>query len=176
MGQSPSWEVNSHPGSQETLHLLWNPKIHYHVDKGPPLFSWSKCTQSTPSHPISIRSIYIQVLWVVSHFHVFQPEFCMHFSSCVCLLHAPLISSSLIFITLVMFGEYPDLFHENSDLHLYFSELTILSIISVCKYSVWYLIFQVRLYDPSTPQRRPVIDMNIPDQSLTTLTVTNRDQ
>ncbi|PNF23432.1 hypothetical protein B7P43_G10597 [Cryptotermes secundus] len=33
----------------------------------------------------------------------------------------------------------------------------------------------VRVYDPSTPQRRPVINMDIPEQSLTTLAVTNKD-
>jgi hypothetical protein len=39
MQQSPSWEAYSHSASQEILPLLWNPKIHYRVDKSPPLVS-----------------------------------------------------------------------------------------------------------------------------------------
>jgi hypothetical protein len=35
--QSPSWEGNSHSSSQEIPFLLWNPKIRYSVQKGPPL-------------------------------------------------------------------------------------------------------------------------------------------
>jgi len=35
--QSPSWEANNHLASQEIPCLLWNPKIHYHVHKSPPL-------------------------------------------------------------------------------------------------------------------------------------------
>jgi hypothetical protein len=33
--QSPSWEVTSHSASQEIPRLLWNPKVHYRVQRKP---------------------------------------------------------------------------------------------------------------------------------------------
>jgi len=30
MGQSSSWEANSHSASQGIPRLLWKPKVHYH--------------------------------------------------------------------------------------------------------------------------------------------------
>jgi hypothetical protein len=36
MGQSPSWEANRFLASQEILHILWNPKLHYRMYKSPP--------------------------------------------------------------------------------------------------------------------------------------------
>jgi len=35
--QYPPWEVDSHSAKQEITHLLWNPKVHYHVHKSMPL-------------------------------------------------------------------------------------------------------------------------------------------
>jgi hypothetical protein len=37
MEQSPSWEANSNLTSQEIPNLLWNPKVHYCIQKSPPL-------------------------------------------------------------------------------------------------------------------------------------------
>jgi len=34
---SPSWEANSHLANQERYRLLWNPEVHYHVHKSPPV-------------------------------------------------------------------------------------------------------------------------------------------
>ena len=36
MEQSPSWESNRFSVSQEIPHILWNPKIHYHIYNCPP--------------------------------------------------------------------------------------------------------------------------------------------
>jgi len=37
MQQSPSWEANSCSASQEVIHLLWNPRIHYCVHTSLPM-------------------------------------------------------------------------------------------------------------------------------------------
>jgi len=37
MGQSSSWEVNSHSRYEQISRLLWNPKDYYRVHKKPPL-------------------------------------------------------------------------------------------------------------------------------------------
>jgi hypothetical protein len=35
--QSPSWEANSYPATQQIPHQLWNAKVHYRVNNSPSL-------------------------------------------------------------------------------------------------------------------------------------------
>jgi hypothetical protein len=61
--------------------------------------SWTRCIQSTTSHPTSLRSILIlssQVFRVVSSLQVFKPKFCMNFLFLPCVLHVTSVSPSLI--------------------------------------------------------------------------------
>jgi hypothetical protein len=60
MEQSPSWQANIHSAIQEIPRLLWKPTVHYLIHNSPPLIrTWARWIQSTPSHPISLRSIII---------------------------------------------------------------------------------------------------------------------
>jgi hypothetical protein len=93
MEQSSSWEANSH--------LVMKFRAFYGTRRFITVFttarhwslSWARCTQSTPSHPISLRSILILSshlrpgLPCSSSLQVFQPKYFMHFSSLPCVLH-----------------------------------------------------------------------------------------
>ena len=67
--EKPSWEATSCPANQEMSHILWSPKIQYHIHKSPHAsLSSAKSIQSNP-HTIAWRPTLI----LSSHLHTGIP-------------------------------------------------------------------------------------------------------
>jgi len=63
MEQSPSWEADNHSSSQETPHLFWNPKVHYHVDKSLPLVLILSKMNLVHTLPSSVSMIHSNIIF-----------------------------------------------------------------------------------------------------------------
>jgi len=69
MQQSPSWEANWFSVSQEILHILWNPRVHYCIYKCPPpvpILAQIDLVHAPPSHLLKMHlNIYPPIyIWV----------------------------------------------------------------------------------------------------------------
>jgi hypothetical protein len=58
MVQGPCWEANRFSASREIPHILWKPRVHYHVYRCPVTCPYPKPAVSTP-YPTSRTSILI---------------------------------------------------------------------------------------------------------------------
>jgi hypothetical protein len=57
MELTPSWEAASYTAAQEFSNILWKPKVHYRVHKGPPLVPIQIQINSVQTTPYYLRSI-----------------------------------------------------------------------------------------------------------------------
>jgi hypothetical protein len=107
MELSPSWEAVICAAIQELSSILWNPKVHYRVDKSPPpvpISSQINPIQTIPSYlskiHFNIIHPYIFVFLVVSFLLAFPPISSMYihlrFHSCYipCQSHPPWLDHS----------------------------------------------------------------------------------
>jgi hypothetical protein len=89
-GAKSFWEANSHSASQQILHLLWNPKVHYRVHKSPsPVPILSQMNFVHTLQPVSLSTLILSSLinpgFSSGHFPSrFPTKQCMHFSSFAC--------------------------------------------------------------------------------------------
>jgi hypothetical protein len=111
MEQSSNWEANRFAASQEIPRILWNPKVHYHIDKCPPPVSI--LSQLNPVHtPTFYLMIRLNIIllstpgstqWFLPLRVPYQNP--VHVSSLPSLATCPAHLIPLDFITRIMVGE-----------------------------------------------------------------------
>ena len=100
MEQSPSSEANRFSASQEIPHILWNPKVHYHIQKCPPPVLILSNIDSVHAPTCHFLEIHLNIIlpsmpgsfkWSLS-LRIPPPKPCIHLSSHTYVPHAPSIS------------------------------------------------------------------------------------
>jgi hypothetical protein len=128
MEQSASWGAKSLSTSQETLRILWNPRVHYLAHKSPPtvpILSHNYPVQTSPTPFCFLKPSFIFILPSAPRsYKWFFPSFppqksCMHFFSPHCDIY-PFISFFLmchpnsiwgaVKITMLLGMKYPPFF------------------------------------------------------------------
>ena len=89
MEQSPFWEANSSLTSEEIPRILWNPTVHYHIQKRPP--SVPILSQINPFHA-SPSYFWRPILISSSHMCLALPNGLFPSVSINKILYAPLVS------------------------------------------------------------------------------------
>ena len=73
MEQIPSREASRFSASQEVPHILWNPKVHYHIHQSPPTLP--VLSQINPNHaPLPHLMSWRSILLLSSHLHLVLPR------------------------------------------------------------------------------------------------------
>jgi hypothetical protein len=102
MERRPSWEANSHWASQETPCILWNPKVHYRVNKSLPLSPILSHMHPVHTFLPYFPKIHSKII-IPSSLQVFQPKCCLHFHlsmHATCPAHLILLD-----LIIIIFGE-----------------------------------------------------------------------
>jgi len=94
MEQSPTWEANWFPASQEIPRILWDPKVHYHIHKCLPALLILK--QLDPVHTPTSHFLNIFLI-LSSHLRLglpsglfrFPHQYPVYTSSCTCHMPRP---------------------------------------------------------------------------------------
>jgi hypothetical protein len=68
MELGPSWEAANCAVTQELPNILWNPKVHYRVDKSPPLVPILSQIDPIPIIPFCLSKIHFNIVHPPSGF------------------------------------------------------------------------------------------------------------